>query len=157
MEQFLAKLNHSLQTKLRDEGEALMSQGISRNRLTVFRRYHQLEVLGDGVDTVLRNLKEVQVHNDVVPTPNEALKAFSNIIKKTAGAVEQILSQLVKSHEDNTPPPLPDHFAKQEELVKKVIMEIFTSITMTATSKLDAILSLTCTSANLVRNFATKV
>ena len=157
MEQFLAKLNISLKAKLKDEGEALMSQGIARNRLTVFRHYHQLEVLGDGVDTVLRSLKEVQVHKDVVPTPKESLLAFSIIIKKTTGAVEQVLSQLIKSHEDDTPTPLPDNFAMQEELVKQVIMESFTSITMTATSRLNDILSLSSTSANSIRNIATKV
>ena len=143
---FLSDLSKSLHLKKKSEGEALMSQGIPKNRLTIFRYYHHLEVLEDGVDTILGHLGQIKIQRNA-PPPTAALKSFSEIVKSTAGAVEQILAQLVKTSKLNAMLPLPDHFNKKEDLVKKAIMEAFTSITKKATDILDDNLNLTNPSA----------
>ena len=123
-----------------------MSQGIPKNRLTIFRYYHHLEVLEVGVDTILGHLGHSKIQNGTHP-PAAVLSSFSEVVKATTSAVEQILAQLVKTNKPNVALPLPDHFNKKKDLVKKVIMEAFILITKNATNILDDGLKLSNLSA----------
>ena len=133
---FLSELSKSLHLRKQSEGEALMSQGIPKNRLTIFRYYHHLEVLEDGVVTILGHLGHSKIQNVTHP-PAAVLSSFSEVVKATTSAVEQILAQLVKTNKPNVALPLPDHFNKKKDLVRKVIMEAFILITKNATNILD--------------------
>ena len=143
MTNFLVDLRDCLQHNLNEEGEALIKQGIPKNRLTVFRHFHLLETTLEGVNILIKNLREFDENmvNDIEPQCKKmnhdmALTSFAAINKSTSHAITQILAQLFPTFPAQLKPSLPANYFNKEHEIKNAIMDVYAHITIKASNNL---------------------